>query len=47
MKRLNLLVIGILIFLTSCSRSPERILSQIWGLNVRGLEHHIYRLSDF
>ena len=46
MKRLNLLIIGILIFLTSCSRSPERILSQIWGLNVRGLEHHTEFCTD-
>ena len=46
MKRFNLLIIGILIFLTSCSRSPERILSQIWGLNVRGLEHHTEFCTD-
>ena len=38
MKCSNWLIIGILIFLTSCSRSPERILSQIWGVNVREVD---------
>ena len=46
MKKFNLLIIGILTFLTSCSRSPERVLSQIWGLNVQRLEHHTESFVD-
>lgn len=46
MKRFNIFIIGIIVCLTSCSRSPERILSQIWGLNVRGLEHHTAICTD-
>ena len=46
MKRFNIFIIVISVCLTSCSRSPERILSQIWGLNVRGLEHHTEFCTD-
>ena len=46
MKRFNIFIVVILVCLTSCSRSPERILSQIWGLNVRGLEHHTEFCTD-
>lgn len=39
-------LLGILISLVSCTRTPERILSKVWGVNVKGLEYSVTSFRD-
>ena len=39
-------LLGVLILLVSCTRTPERILSKVWGVNVKGLEYSVTSFKD-
>ena len=39
-------LLGVLILLVSCTRTPERILSKVWGVNVKGLEYSVTSFRD-
>ena len=39
-------LLGILLSLVSCTRTPERILSKTWGVNVKGLEYSVTSFKD-
>ena len=39
-------LLGILLSLVSCTRTPERILSKVWGVNVKGLEYSVTSFRD-
>ncbi|MBQ0089841.1 MAG: hypothetical protein KBT27_10985, partial [Prevotellaceae bacterium] len=39
-------LLGVLILLASCTRTPERILSKVWGVNVKGLEYSVTSIKD-
>ena len=45
MKHLRWLVLSLLL-LTSCSRTPERILSRAWGIDVRKLDYEVELFKD-
>ena len=42
----KLFLLGILLSLVSCTRTPERILSKTWGVNVKGLEYSVTSFKD-
>ena len=42
----KLFLLGILLSLVSCTRTPERILSKVWGVNVKGLEYSVTSFKD-
>ena len=42
----KLFLLGILLSLVSCTRTPERILSKTWGVNVKGLEYSVTSFRD-
>ena len=45
MKHFRWLVLSLLL-LTSCSRTPESILSRAWGIDVRKLDHEVELFKD-
>ena len=42
----KLFLLGILLSLVSCTRTPERILSKTCGVNVKGLEYSVASFKD-
>ena len=46
MKQIRLLPLILLFLLPSCVRTPERILSKVWGVDVTRIEHYVEEFKD-
>ena len=46
MKQIRLLPLILLFLLPSCVRTPERILSMVWGVDVTRIEHQVEEFKE-